>query len=131
MQDGQLPMRFLCTGRSRTSLLATVRSLAGELAVLRMVEREGERVQSERNRRQDLKRGEVKLNSLSQLNNVVLHLEAYGVTGNKLGDLPFHPALHSPNTFTSEARKDRNVLPVPWSTRSDIKKGHRVLCFQT
>lgn len=74
-------MGFICSGGARTSLLAAVQSPAGELAVLRMVEREGGRVQCEGNRGQDLKRGEVKLNSLSQLNNVILlHSEAFGVT---------------------------------------------------
>ena len=85
-KDHQLPTGFLCTdwdGGVRTSLLAAAQRLAGELAVLRMVERDGRRVRCGGNRRQDLKRGEIKLNSPSQLIDVILHLEAIDVAGNK------------------------------------------------
>lgn len=77
----------------RTSLLAAAQGLAGEVAVLRTVERDGGRVRCEGNRRQDLKKGEVKLNSLSQLTDVILlHLEAIGVAWNKQICLPPGPS---------------------------------------
>lgn len=46
-KDNQLPTGLLCAGGDggvRTSLLAAARGLAGELAVLRMVERDGGRL---------------------------------------------------------------------------------------
>lgn len=74
-KDIQLPRGFLCAGGdggSRTSLLAAAQGPAGEMAVLRMVGRDGRSVGCWGNSRQDLKKGEVILNSPSQLTNDIL-----------------------------------------------------------
>lgn len=36
--------------------------------------------------------------------------------GREQEDVPLHLALHSPLTFTDEAMKEANMLPMPWST---------------
>jgi len=59
------------------------------------------------------------------------HSSAFGGhwCGREHPGLPLRLALHILITFTGEARKEGNVLPVPQSTQFKAKRGHRVLCF--